>query len=342
MKQIPVMKTVYSYLFPEVRPLVGIGSNLPYELFLTSTSAEDAERLLAYLYRTPLKVPATPSGRVDLDSLHVPVIERVVKAYEELVPALGRFSNRYPTAGSSEGIFHLLSDLKTKGEKRIYTLRGEYEGYKEYGKAMGLETREVDPKREDLSNLEQGVWFFSNPSARDGNIIPNDFVNRLCDSGHIVIVDLAYVGSTRPFEFDVGNKNIPAVLMSFSKPYGLFRFRVGGFTFSREPVDSLFGNKWFKDIGSLLTALKVVEEVPLGSLHAKYKSAQREIIDELNRDFSLGIHASDALLLGYLTEEDSARLTQEQTELVKEFQRGGFHRFCLTPIYERFEREGRL
>src|SRR3989338_7363274 len=144
MKQIPVMKTVYSYLFPEVRPLVGIGSNLPYELFLTSTSAEDAERLLAYLYRTPLKVPATPSGRVDLDSLHVPVIERVVKAYEELVPALGRFSNRYPTAGSSEGIFHLLSDLKTKGEKRIYTLRGEYEGYKEYGKAMGLETREVD------------------------------------------------------------------------------------------------------------------------------------------------------------------------------------------------------
>jgi histidinol-phosphate/aromatic aminotransferase/cobyric acid decarboxylase-like protein len=157
-------------------------------------------------------------------------------------------------SGSSQGIFHLLAELRQKGIGKINVFEGEYEGYKEYGKCLGLKTLEhrLSIPAKDVA---RGYWFISNPSARNGNIIPYKRIMELCEAGHKLILDLAYVGMTKPHIFSLDHKNIIGAVMSMSKPYGVFRHRIGGFTFTREPVESLYANKWFKDVPALLNLL---------------------------------------------------------------------------------------
>ena len=226
--------------------------------------------------------------------------------------------------------------MRNDGIKNIYVLDGEYEGYKEYSKTLGIHTTEVS-QNADISALEKGVFFISNPSARNGNIIPNKFINDICDSGHKVVLDLAYVGMTKQNMFDVSHENISQVFMSLSKPYGVFRFRIGGFEFSREPIESLYGNKWFKDVPSLLTALKLVEEIPPGSLNGKYSAIQKEIITKINENHDLDITPSDVFLLGHMEKTQALKLDKYHSSIVNQFIRGDYLRFCLTPYFEEYE-----
>jgi hypothetical protein len=181
-----------------------------------------------------------------------------------------------------------------------------------------------------------GFWFVSNPSAIDGNIIPNEKIRELCDLGNRVAIDLAYVGSTRKHEFDISHENIDYAVISLSKPYGLFRFRIG-YAFSKEPIDAMYGNKWFKDVTRMLQGLKAVEEYPLGTLHEQYSGMQESIITGLNSEYGLGIVPSDVLLLGNI--KTAGGLGQEQLEMVSNFRRGEAYRLCLTPYFERMEHE---
>jgi len=338
--ELKAMKAVYTYFFPEVRRLVHSMDNLADDLFLTTTPVEKAQEIVDSLdFRGRIIVPTTLAGKVDLDALHEPVIDRIAEIYEPVVSGISDFRNRYFTSGSSEGIFHALAELKAKGVDRIFTLAGEYEGYKEYGKTLDIETQEVDLTRTKIGNLEKGVWFISNPSARDGNIISNETIKEICDGGHQVYLDLAYVGSTKAHEFDASHENIPAVFMSFSKPYGVFRFRVG-FTFAREPMDSLYANKWFKDIQRVLTAVKIAEEIGPKGLHERYESKQSQIVRILNQQYELNIKPSDALLLGNIPSIEPGNLTESQRSLLAPYKRGEGYRLCLTPYYEELENGG--
>lgn len=340
MKKFKAMKAVYCYYFPEVRPQVAAVDQLPNKdkLFLTTTRIKEAINILQPLnFQPPLNLPVTSDGTIDLDMLHIPIIERVVQSYKQTVPNLVDFTYCYPTSGSSEGIFHYLVYLKVKGVDKIYTLEGEYEGYREQGKNIGIQTEEIDPNLVNIKRLKPGYWFISNPSARNGNILDDYFIEKLCQAGHKVVLDLAYVGSTKFKQFDVRDKNIEGVVMSFSKPYGVFRKRMGGFLFSRYPLQTLYGNKWFKDIERLLMTLKVAEEIGPNFLYERYQHLQKRIIEEINKDFNLGIKASDALLLGYLNETDFLKLNEDQKKIVTPFRRGTGYRFCLTPYYETIE-----
>ena len=308
--------TVYSYRFPEVRRIITeLTSPFPHEVFLRSVN---------------------PPGA--LDDFHKPVIEKVLNFFSDYVPNLADFEFRYPTSGSEEGIKEVMTSLQSTGVKRIYILRGEYEGYKEVGKTRNIETVEVAPGV-NPKTLEPGYWFISNPSARDGNIIPNGFIENICEAGHKVFYDLAYLGSTRQNEFDLSHKNIFAAVISFSKPFGLFYDRIG-FTFSREPIQSLYANKWFKGILGLLIADKIVTELKPNELYDRYRPVQERIILKINEELGLGIRPSDALLLGYKTKEDVERLNQSQSELIAPFKRGDNYRFCLTPYYLKMGRGG--
>lgn len=333
------LKAVYCYFFPEVRPLLKeVQDLIPDDFFLVSTPAEDIEKKLESLFNPPLKIPSTLEGNINLDEIHVPILERIVNAYSPLVPALKDFNYRYPTPGSSEGIYKLIAKLRAQNVDKIYILNGEYEGYQNYAEDLGMKVISVDLEKTNLSELEKGYWFISNPSARDGNIIPNEVINKICNLGNKVILDLAYVGSTKKYEFDVSNPNISTVFLSLSKPYGLFRYRIG-FTFSREPINSLYGNKWFKDPVRLLQGLKVVEELPPGSLYDKYRPVQEKIIEELNKDFNLNMKPSDAFLLGNSKLDD---VSEDKKNLVQNFLRGNHYRFCLTPYFEREEKLNKI
>jgi hypothetical protein len=345
------MKAVYSYVYPEVRPLIKQMSDLPIELFLTSTPVSQAQDIIDRLgFKKRFIVPSTIEGKVSLDEIHEPIIDRLVQEYgffdghtSRAIYGLKNFSYRYPTSGSSQGIFHLLADAKQKGIDNIYVLSGEYEGYREYGNTLGMKTIEfeslADAKNSaDYPNPKKGLWFISNPSARNGNIIPNSEILDLCNDGHKVILDLAYVGMTKDYTFDVNHENIVGAVMSLSKPYGLFRFRTG-FTFTREPITSLYANKWFKDVGRLLLGLKVVEEIGMHQLHKTYAGKQSEIISGLNCKFGLDIKQSDVLLLGYIPESATKDYAGDKLSMISPYKRSDNYRFCLTPYFEELEHD---
>ncbi len=307
--EIKAMKAVYTYFFPEVRRLVHSADKISNEIFLTTTPVELAQEEIDSLgFKNKFPVPSTLDGNVDLDAIHEPIIDKIVGIYSEVVPGISDYNQRYFTSGSSEGIFHALAELKAKGTEKIFTLVGEYEGYKEYGKTLGIITEEVDLERSKIGKLERGVWFISNPSARDGNIIDNKTIREICEAGNKVYLDLAYVGSTKEHAFNTAHENISALFLSFSKPYGVFRFRIG-FTLSRNPIDSLYANKWFKDIQRVLTAARIAEEIGPAFLHERYRAKQSNIVEWLNGKYGLNIRCSDALLLGNVTEKDYERLS---------------------------------
>ncbi|MDO8741032.1 MAG: aminotransferase class I/II-fold pyridoxal phosphate-dependent enzyme [Candidatus Woesearchaeota archaeon] len=314
MKQLKAMNAVYSYYFPEVRKLIDdLIKDYPHEIFLTSSN-------------------------VNLDQFHEPVLEKLLKFYAGAVPDLKNFRFAYPTSGSSEGIREYLTLLQSRGVNQIYVLKGEYEGFKETAKTRNIAAVEIDLEKTSPSKLEKGLWFISNPSARDGNIIPNETIMDICESGHRIFYDMAYVGSTTQYKFDVNHKNIEAAVISLSKPFGLFRYRVG-FTFSRNDVPSLYSNKWFKSIPALLIAEKIFDNMEVDELYAKYRPVQKKIIEEINDEFKLAIQPSDAILLGYLPKDDAAKLDKSLQELIAPFERGDNYRFCLTPYYEQKEKE---
>lgn len=335
MRKLEAMKAVYCYFFPEIRHLLReVEMKVPDELFLVTTPAAEVAESLDGLF-PGFNVPSTSDGYVNVDMIHIPVIDRIVAAYLWTIPDLGDFSFRYPTSGSSEGIFHILAKLRSEGVKEISVLKGEYEGYGIQAANLGINVRELD--LEGALKAEPGYWCISNPSARDGNILPDGFVSKLCDLGSRVVLDLAYVGSTKHRRFDVSHENITHLVMSLSKPFGLFRYRIG-FAFSRNEMPTLYGNKWFKDTIRLFQGLKVVETFGTNGLTNFYKPLQKSIVATINKETSLGIVESDALLIAHLTREKALGLNELQKKLIAPFRRTDSYRFCLTPYFEREER----
>ena len=307
--------TVYSYRFPEIRGLIDeLVNPFPHEVFLSATE---------------------PPG--NLDNFHEPIVDKIIDFYSDFVLNLKDFKFRYPTSGSEEGIREVFTKLQTDRIKEIYVFEGEYEGYKAVAETRGIKTIEV-PYNQNPNKLKQGYWFLSNPSARDGNIIPNEKIMNICDAGHQLFYDMAYLGSTKQHEFDIDHENIFASVVSFSKPFGLFYDRIG-FAFSKEAIPSLYGNKWFKSVLGLMIAEKVVDNLNPLDLYNKYRPMQENIIDSINQEFELGMKPSDALLLANINPEDTNKLTEQQKELIGKFQRGTGYRFCLTPYYRQRELE---
>jgi histidinol-phosphate/aromatic aminotransferase/cobyric acid decarboxylase-like protein len=289
-------KTVYCYYFPEIRKIIdALTKKFPHEIFLKSINP-------------------------GLDDFHFPIIDKYIKYHSENLPKLKDFKYKYFTGGASEGIFHLLIKIKTENPNAIvYVLKGEYEGYKEYAKRINLRVIELD-ENQDFSKLKKGFWFISNPSARNGNIVSNNFINKICKY-HKVIFDSTYVGLTKKHEFDVSNPNIIAVISSMSKPFGLYYYRIG-FTFSRKPIQTLTANIWFKNIFSLLIANKIFDTIKSDYFYKKYRLIQEKIVKNLNQNEKLDLKKSDVLLLAYST---------KKSKLIEKYKRNKFYRLCLTP-----------
>lgn len=241
--RIKATRTVYCYYFPEIRKIINeIVKNYPHKIFLSSI---------------------TPG----LDNFHFPIIEKFIKYNQKIVPGLKKFPFKYFTDGSRQGIFHFLVELKCKEPNTpIYVLKGEYEGYKEYAVRIGMKIQETE-ENEDFSKLRPGIFFISNPSGRDGNIIPNEFIEKIC-MHHRVVYDIAYAGLTKKHVFNVNYPNVIAVVASMSKPFGMYYYRAG-FAFTKEPLETLIANKWFKNIFSLVITDRVLDKIKPQQLYEK-------------------------------------------------------------------------
>lgn len=313
-KDLKSIPSVYAYYFPEVRRLIDrLVKDYPHQLLLESIFP-------------------------GLDNYHLPVAEQLVNFYKGYQTGLADFPHRYFSNGSSESIFHLLVWLKQNyPQKPIYVLKGEYEGYKAYARNLGLGVVEVDDIQESNKKLPLGVWLISNPSARDGNLIKNSQILALANRGHKLILDLAYIGMTRRYRMDLRHDNIIAVITSLSKPFGLFYYRVG-FTFSKEPINTLVPNKWFKNIFSLLITKSIFDNFNPAHFYTSYFKLRQKIFNRIYRETSIKIKPSDVLLLGYLRESEIGRLTPKQKDIIARFKRGNNYRFCLTPYFLELEK----
>lgn len=306
--ELRAITTVYSYYFPEVRGVISeLAAAYPHEVFLRSI---------------------TPG----LDGFHEPILEQLVAYHRASVPHLAQFPHRYPTSGSEEGIREYLSLLALRGVRRIAMWQGDYEGYREVARTRGIETVEV-PFHADPAAVPPAHWMLSNPSARDGNIVPAAAIAAVAAAGHRIFYDLSYLGSTAPHTFDVAHPAIDAVAISFSKPYGLFYYRIG-FLFAREAVPALYGNKWFKNVFSLLVAQRLMERLGPRQLPQRYRPVQEAIVAAIRRDTGLPVAASDALLLAHLP---ASEVPPQMEPRLARFRRADGYRMCLTPYY--LERE---
>ena len=295
------LKAVYCYYFPEVRKIIDqVSSNYPHEVFLQSVSP-------------------------GLDHFHERAIESYLRHFQSELPDLGAFPFRYTSGGASESIFHLLSYIKTyKAKVPLYVLQGEYEGYASYGSNLGLKFSVIKSLNK-LISLPKGILFLSNPSARDGNIISNQEIIRLADYGHQIVYDATYVGLTDPYCFELNHPNIIAVIVSLSKPFGLYYYRIG-FAFTRFEISTLETNKWFKNIHSLIIAEKVLNQIDSKKLVKHYRSVQKDAISLMNRDLGTKANPSHVVLLAH-------SITPPKDTRLLSFNRQSNYRYCLTPYY---------
>jgi len=324
-----IMTEVYSYPFPEVRDTIA-AVDLDPEFMLNTLSVERAAGMLAsYNFAPALDLPAHTNGALNLDELHVPVIDRIRQVQQETITGLGSFDHAYPTHGSSQALFNLMAEWKAQGDiESIAVLDGEYEGYGAYANSLRVPVARY-VSLEDAKPKAGEMWFLSNPSALDGNWIDREVWDAFVDAGNQVVYDAAYAGLTHGQTIDVSSPNIRAVLTSPSKQFGVFRYRNTGVTYTRESVSSMYGTKWFKDVPALLDTLNLYETYGMSELPKTYGPMQKIICQALSELAQGEVSASDVLLL--------AHSDQVLASDMERFKRAGNYRFGLTKLFEDYE-----
>jgi histidinol-phosphate/aromatic aminotransferase/cobyric acid decarboxylase-like protein len=316
--------TIYSYYSPEIRGVVrqnmlqlntGIGHHV---------SIHDT-----------LKQNYSPG----LDDLHLPLLSKYEQfARSEGVIGLDTFDNKYFTNGSSEAIFHLIVGLLPA--EQLYQFEGEYQGYEALANSVGRSIITVKGTGE-LMSLKPGILIVSNPASKHGNRISGLIVKEW-GKKHRIVLDLAYMGMTQePLNLDLTDDAIIAVVGSLSKPFGLYYYRIG-FCYSKWPVQSLVGNKWFKNALSIKLGEAVLDAwTPMAqTFKDKYFALQEKAVVAANSHFGFTsynstnqIKPSDVWLLGALHRPYSISDNYDPSDL-KPFKRvEGVWRFCLTPYY---------
>jgi len=250
----------------------------------------------------------------------------------------GAFPFRYPTAGASEGIFKLMAEYVARCERpSIHVFEGEYEGFPAYAEALDI--RCVRHDRSDWQAAagaidRNGQFWISQPSAIDGRVWPHfgAFVELLANERPDValIPDLTYVGSVAgEFSIALDSPNVPAFVISHSKPFGGYYHRVGG-VFARAECPSLFGNKWFKNLLSLAWGTEMMRRHSVFELPRKYRPVQEEAAREVAAALGIdSLEPADVSIMATATAE------QAQSDALRTVLRGSGRervvRLCLTP-----------
>lgn len=169
------IQPVYTYYYPEVRQIISdLTHEFPHDVFLQAINPW-------------------------LDAYHWKAIDAYCKHYFRQLPKLSEFPYIYPLSWSSEGIFHILSHIVAfEKEKPLYIFSWEYEWYAAYWGNLWLHFTNIS-YGSTYSELQPWIFFISNPNSRDGNIIPNEEILAIAEAGHEIILDVAYVGTTKPY-----------------------------------------------------------------------------------------------------------------------------------------------
>jgi hypothetical protein len=221
------------------------------------------------------------------------------------------FPWRYPTAGGSEALFHVIAayGYRARGQSfhpEVHIFAGEYEGYKAYAEACGIAV--VEHARADWEAVGRSLpvtalFCLSQPSAIDGNVWPE--ANAFCallaaGAGQPrLLLDVTYVGAIAepPAARIAGDSPaVLAIVFSLSKPFGVYYDRIGGIL-CRDSMPSLFGNQWFKNLTSLQLGTVLLERHDVFDLPRRYRTVQREAAAQIGRRLGLTLSPSDVCVL---------------------------------------------
>jgi hypothetical protein len=116
-----------------------------------------------------------------------------------------------------------------------------------------------------------------------------------------VLLDVTYVGAiaeppAAPIAADASA--VLALVFSLSKPFGVYYDRIGG-VLSRDPMPSLFGNQWFKNLTSLQLGAALLERHDVFDLPCRYKSVQRDAAARIGGRLGLTLSPSDVYVLAH-------------------------------------------
>lgn len=327
------MKSVYSFCYPEVYTALQKFNSLPYEAYKVTGKWDPVQKYIENIF-TGLDLPYKGSvddldnATINLDKLTEVVLEKVRAIYSPYIKGLDEYPYVYYTAGSAHAMLPLMLEYKTWGIRNINTFSGEYDGFRHHAHHAGLYHNDLN------ADQAKSVWWITNPQSQTGTYFPAGLLEEWQLDVSKVVFDLSYYGQCRPQDLNASHENIRALILSLSKPYGVFRYRLGGFTFSRDPIDGLVSSAWEADPLRLLQSLYLLEKIPLWSLYKKYNDTQTDIVSYLNETFDLCMEASDFLLTAFMHVGQARFLANRRLKMIEQFQRKDFYRFCLTPFFE--------
>lgn len=256
----------------------------------------------------------------------------------------------YPTAGASEGLRECINQYSIRArlenfQPTIHVFEGEYEGFTAYAQAAGVPIIRHDRNEWHKALTAIGPYdqfYISQPSAIDGNVWEGfdafaQALNHLQPTAQLML-DLTYVGSVaKEFHICADHPNIPVVFFSLSKPFGVYYHRIGGLL-SRNPIDSLIGNKWFKNIQSLQVGTALLRRSNVYDLARKYEPVRQEALENIRRNLDMDLELSDVFLFA------TAPANEATTDVKKTLLRGAlgrqFVRVCITPEIARIAPHG--
>ena len=255
------------------------------------------------------------------------------------------FAWRYPTAGASEALFHVVAAYGNRAriEKftpTVHVFAGEYEGYKAYAEACGISV--VEHARAHWPDVGRALpanalFCLSQPSAIDGNVWPhaNEFLALLADgSNHPrVLLDVTYVGAIADQPAARIAADCPAVqslAFSLSKPFGVYYDRIGG-VLCRNAMPSLFGNQWFKNLTSLQLGQALLDRHDVFDLPRRYAGVQRGVAARIGAHLGLKLSPSDVIVLAQADPNTAADRTLAAFLRRPAGDPNASLRLCLTP-----------
>jgi hypothetical protein len=254
------------------------------------------------------------------------------------------FPWRYPTAGGSEALFHVIAAYGNRARSErfnpeVHVFAGEYEGYKAFAEACGIGV--IEHHRTDWQTVGRtlpatALFCLSQPSAIDGNVWreANDFLALLAEaSAPRVLLDVTYVGSIAEppsMRIAADSPSVQALAFSLSKPFGVYYDRIGG-VLCRKAMPSLFGNQWFKNLTSLQLGQALLDRHDVFDLPRRYKHVQREAAARVGRNLGLALSPCD---VSVLAQADANAATNRELAAFLRRPAGDPNaslRLCLTP-----------
>jgi hypothetical protein len=333
--QLCVMPSVYSVPFAETNSVFD-HTNFPTKLWNVTASRSDFDEILGSVGLGPLReVGEKKLGLMDM--VHQPVVDGILAEVARSAVGLDDESLRwrYPLHGSALGITYLMNHLRVvEGVDEICVLKGDYEGYSAQAANSGLKVRFCG-KDDALSSRGQ-IWFVSNPSAIDGELLDPGLLETLVAHNRVV-VDIAYHGLCGPVSISVP-AGTWAALWSLSKPWGLFWRRVGVMAVADE-IPCAYGTRWYKDPLAVLSAWNVVRAYEPSAMADAYRWAQEGAVEVLGEAGVL-VHPSNTLLLGLMRKSEVSEQVWDQVARAERIVGSGVARVCLSPLIEQFIARG--